>query len=89
MKPRIQRSGSIGGAAGLMSIQKPYFILTRPRQALPENQNKYTGYPSFITSKLGDLTGMTYVYEIHLEGIPCTTEEQNEIENLLKSGVIL
>ncbi len=89
MKPRIQRSGSIGGAAGLMSIQKPYFILTRPRQALPENQNKYTGYPSFITSKLGDLTGMTYVYEIHLEGIPCTTEEQDEIENLLKSGVIL
>lgn len=89
MKPRIQRSGSIGGSAGLMSIQTPYFILTRPRQALPTDQNKYTGYPSFITSKLGDLSGMTYVYEIHLEGIPCTTEEQTEIENLLKSGVIL
>lgn len=89
MKPTVQKSGTMAAGSGMLAIQKPYLILTRPRQALPENQNKYTGYPSFITATLGDLTGMTYVYEIHLENIDCTQAEQAEIETLLKNGVIL
>ena len=89
MKPTVQKSGTMAAGSGLLAIQKPYLILTRPRQALPENQNKYTGYPSFITAMLGDLTGMTYVYEIHLENVNCTQAEQAEIETLLKNGVIL
>lgn len=89
MKPTVQKSGTMAAGSGMLAIQKPYLILTRPRQALPENQNKYTGYPSFITATLGDLTGMTYVYEIHLENVDCTQAEQAEIETLLKNGVIL
>lgn len=89
MKPTVQKSGTMAAGSGMLAIQKPYLILTRPRQALPENQNRYTGYPSFITATLGDLTGMTYVYEIHLENIDCTQAEQAEIETLLKNGVIL
>lgn len=89
MKPTVQKSGTMAAGSGMLAIQKPYLILTRPRQALPENQNKYTGYPSFITATLGDLTGMTYVYEIHLDNIDCTQAEQAEIETLLKNGVIL
>lgn len=89
MKPTVQKSGTMAAGSGMLAIQKPYLILTRPRQALPENQNKYTGYPSFITATLGDLTGMTYVYEIHLENVDCTQAEQTEIETLLKNGVIL
>lgn len=88
MKPYIDKSGSIGGNAGMLGVQYPYMIITRPRQALPENQNHYTGYPSFITSVLGDLSGMTYVDHVHLENIPCTSAEQSEIESLLKGGVI-
>lgn len=89
IKPAIERSGAIGGAAGLLAIQKPYLILTRPRQAHPENQNKYTGFPSFMTRELGLCSGWTIVKEIHLEDIPCTSEEMIEIDNLLKEGVIL
>lgn len=89
MKPQIERSGSMGGTAGMMGIQTPYLILTRPRQALPDEQNQYTGYPSYITSTLGDLTGWTTVSDIHLEGVPCTEGEASEIINILKSGVIL
>lgn len=89
MKPQVERSGSMGGTAGMMGIQVPYLILTRPRQALPDEQNQYTGYPSYITSTLGDLTGWTTVSEIHLEGVPCTEGEAEEIVNILKSGVIL
>lgn len=89
MKPTVMKSGSLAGGAGFLSQQKPYMIITRPRQALPENQNQYTGYPSWITLPLAGVTGLTHVAEIHLEGIPCTTDEQKEIETLLKNGVIL
>lgn len=88
MKPTVEKSGSLGGMAGMLAIQKPYLILTRPRQALPKDQNKFSGYPSFINKKLGSVTGYTEVESIHLEGIQATDSELAEIENLLKSGVI-
>lgn len=87
-KPTVERSGAMSSTGGLLGIQKPYLILTRPKQALPENQNKYTGYPSFITMKLSDCTGYTEIDSVHLENMTCTDEEAMEIENLLKSGVI-
>lgn len=88
LKPSIGRSGAIGGAAGMLATQTPYLIFTRPRVAHPEEQNKYMGYPSFMTRTLGSLTGFTQVQAIHLEGIPCTTSELAEIESLLEGGVI-
>lgn len=88
IKPSIERSGAIGGAAGMLATQMPYLVFTRPRIAHPEDQNKYTGYPSFMTKKLSELSGFTQVQAIHLEGIPCTANELAEIDALLKSGVI-
>ena len=88
MKPSVERSGSISGTGGLMAIQKPYIILTRPNQALPVNQNAYTGYPSFITENLGSLFGYTEIANINLQGVPGTDEELSEIVDLLKGGVI-
>ena len=89
MKPSIEKSGSLGGVGGMLAIQKPYLILTRPKQALPVNQNKYTGYPSFITFVLSDLVGYTEIEQIHLENVPATSAELDEIIKLLKGGVIL
>lgn len=88
MKPNIEKSGSMGGMGGMMGIQKPYLILTRPRQALPDGQCNYMGYPSFLTVLLDDLEGYTEVESIHLEKINATQQELTEIEGLLKSGVI-
>lgn len=88
MKPSVEKSGSLSGTGGMMGVQTPYLILTRPRQALPARQNAYTGYPSFITSNLGTLTGYTEVEEIHLENVPATSGELAEIVSLLKGGVI-
>lgn len=88
LKPAIERSGAIGSAGSLLSVRSPYLILTRPRMARPESQNVYTGYPSFITETLGDLKGWTIVQAIHLDNIPCTADEMNEIDELLKGGVI-
>lgn len=83
------RSGAIGGTSGFMSCLTPYLIVTRPRQALPDEQSVYTGYPSFMRSVLATLEGYTEIEEIHLENVPATDGELSEIENLLKSGVIL
>lgn len=88
-KPTMERSGSMSGTGGMMATQYPYLILTRPRQALPELQNKFSGYPSFISSYLSDLSGYTEVYSVHLEGISATGAELSEIEQILKGGVIL
>lgn len=89
MKPNIARSGAIGNMAGQLAIQTPYIILSRPRQCLPAYQNTYKGYPANITSTLGSLSGFTVVDSIHLENIPCTLDEQNEIDKFLKTGVII
>jgi hypothetical protein len=88
MKPNIEKSGAMAGTGGMMSIQTPYLILTRPRQAVPANQNEFTGYPAFITKRLGDLSGYTEIESIHLENVPATEQEYSEIVSLLKGGVI-
>lgn len=88
MKEEISHTGNLIGSAGLMGIQKPYLIITRPRQVIPANQNSYTGYPSFMTESLGSLSGYTEVEQCHLEHVPATGEELAEIEQLLKEGVL-
>ena len=89
VKPNIEKSGAMSGTGGLMGVQKPYFIFTRPKQALPERQNTYTGYPSFVTSTLSDCEGYTEISEIHLQNMSCTGDEAAEIETLLRAGVII
>ena len=89
MKPNVEKSGSMGGMGGMLGVQTPYLILTRPRQALPAYQNRFSGYPSFITRQLSDISGYTEIESIHLDGIPATEQELSEIESLLKGGVIL
>lgn len=89
LKPDVEKSGSMGGMGGMLGVQTPYIILTRPRQALPEKQNTFTGYPAFITKKLSECKGYTEVESIHLENVPATQNEIDEITELLKSGVII
>lgn len=88
-KPTIEHSGNMGGMGGLMGIKRPYVIVERPVQAVPGYQNSIIGYPSFVYKSISDLHGYTEFEQIHLEGLPCTSEELDEIENILLTGVIL
>ena len=89
-KNHVQRSGDVAGSPGVMSEFVPYIIYHRPKQSLASGYNRYKGYPSNITSILGDLTGYTEVEHIHLTGISGATDtEMREIEELLKGGVII
>ena len=88
LKPSVSRSGSLGGSGGFIAKQTPYIIRTVPNLVIPADQNKFIGYPSFVTTSLGNLTGYNEISSIHLEGIPATGNELSEIETLLKGGVI-
>ena len=88
-KPSFSHSGSMGGSGGMLGVQTPYLIIERPRQSMPEGMNKYCGFPSNINYKLYDLEGYTQIEYIHLENVPATGAELDEIEGLLRTGVIL
>ena len=89
-KVRTGRGSELTGANSLMDDFVPYIILHRPVQSLAKNYNKFKGYPSNITAVLENLRGYTEVEHVHLQDIPnATSAEMEEIESLLKSGVIL
>lgn len=89
-KTHVQRSGNISGAVGLLDDFIPYLIIHRPVQSLAQNFNMQKGYPSNITATLSSLRGYTEVEYVHLTGISGATDtELQEIESLLKEGVII
>ena len=89
-KNHVQRTGDLAGSSGLMGEFVPYVIMHKPVQSLAKNYNRFKGYPANITSRLGALTGYTEVEHIHLSSIPQATDaELNEIERLLKEGVVI
>lgn len=87
LKPNVEKSGSMSGTGGMLGVQTPYLIVTRPLQAIPYRQNEYMGYPSFITVDIAELSGYTEFEHIHLENVIATDDEIQEIEQLLKTGV--
>lgn len=89
IRPSFPHSGVVTANSGLLSIKTPYLILERPRQATPKDINHYTGFPSYVTSRLSDLSGYTKISDIHLENVPASDDELSEIETLLRNGVIL
>ena len=89
MKPSIEKSGAMCGGGGMLGVQTPYITFNFPRQCLPKGQNTLIGYPSYITSTLGELSGYTIVDDLHLMIDTATNQEKDEIEELLKGGVIL
>ena len=85
----VKRTGSLSSSAGFMGIKKPYIILSRPIQSLPENYNSFHGYVSNITMKLKDCEGYTQVDSIHIDNVPCMEEEKTRLLQILKEGIII
>ena len=84
----VRRAGNLSATSGFMGIKKPYLILSRPIQSMPSDYNTFRGYVSNITLALSECSGYTKVAEIHLESIPATSAELDELETILKAGVI-
>lgn len=86
-KVNTPHGGQCASTAGFLSIQKPYLIITRPAQCLPEDNAAYQGYPAYITETVGNLSGFIKISEAHFDGFTCTDGELKEIDRLLKEGV--
>lgn len=84
-----KQSGQMGANAGALGIRIPYLIITHPVSYDAQQYNTQYGYPLNQTISLDSVTGYTRVKDIHLAGIPCTDDELEMIERLLKDGVII
>lgn len=85
----VRRAGNLSATSGFMGIKKPYLILSRPIQSLPENYNSFHGYVSNVTMKLKDCKGYTQIDSIHIDNVPCMEEEKTRLLQILKEGIII
>lgn len=85
----VSRSSSISGNAGIMGDYQPFIIVTRPISDKPSTFAANLGQTYNKSARIGDLSGFTIVEEAHIEGMPATDVEKQEIERLLKEGVIV
>lgn len=86
---QTQRTGSISANTGLLGEMKPYVLVTRPISVVADQYKSLIGQPYQLDGTLGSQTGFVKVREVHLDGITATEAEKNEIEQMLKEGVIL
>lgn len=91
IKPTITHTGPVTGQVGIMGIQTPYITIKRPRQCVSGQQGEYVGFPLWATRTVGEMVGKGYTEyaSIHVESIPLTSDELNELESILKGGAIL
>lgn len=86
----VSHSGTLGANAGAMGVKKPYLIITRKVAYDAAGYNQFYGYPANKTVVLGACRGFTRVKSVHIESIPiATSDEKQQIEALLKQGVII
>lgn len=85
----IERSGNFSANSGALGIKKPYLIISRKTPYDADNYNDYYGYPSNKTVVLNNCKGFTRVKDIYVDIPNATNEEKNEIETMLKNGIII
>ena len=85
----VQKSGSFSGSPGAMGCKKPYLIISRAQEAVPNDFEKYEGKPASKTVRVGDCDGFIKVKSINIDNVPATYGELDQIVALLKTGVIL
>ena len=88
-KPAYGRSGSLGSAAGYLSYRRPFLVRKSPINTTAKNLAQESGYISNKGQKIGDYSGFTKCAAVVLDGITATKSEIEEIETLLKEGVII
>lgn len=83
----ISHSGNLSANAGIMGNRYPQLILTNRNRYDAAAYNTIYGYPANKTVYLGNCSGYTKVKAIQLQTF-ATRDEKDEIERLLKEGVI-
>lgn len=86
----VQHSGGFTGCTGAMGGKKPYLIISRPQTELNGHEPHMSGFPSNDYITLSDRSGFVKCKHVHVTGIDnATANEKDEIERLLKQGVMI
>lgn len=91
-KPTYQRTGSMSSAAGLMGVQTPYLIFTKPNYIQAANFREIKGYTSNLQCTIGEQSGFinASVENEKLEGFGSATDREKEmIKNTLAAGIYI
>lgn len=87
-KTQVQHSGQFSGCSGAMGGKKPYLIISRPQTRTPQRVAEYEGIPTNSIHQLINCNGFTKVKDVHIMSKTAYDNEIQEIESLLKTGVI-
>ena len=88
-KPSVSRSGAVSGTTSLFAVKRPYLIIESPSYwDFDGDFAEVKGWPYGTYIEFSRLKGYAVIEACHLHGITATVGEINEIETLLKMGVI-
>ena len=85
--PTVQFSSGSGSVNGMIGCKTAFIVIEQPIEKVAAQQNKYIGKPSFMRKQLSSCTGFTKCMNVHLDKVPCTSTERDEIERALLNGV--
>lgn len=85
----VDRGGSLAGNTGITGHLQAYVILHSPALALPGSFREIKGYKSNLTRQLALCQGFTKVSAVNLAVPGANAAELEEIETLLKTGVLI
>lgn len=87
--PGSSSSSSYQGSPGILGNLQPCLKIISNKSPIPEAYKEINGYPTNVSTELSACSGYTVVSECHLENMGnATADEIEEIESLLKSGVV-
>ena len=89
MHPDVTYHSGGGGVTGWIGNQEPYIRIEEPIPKIGNDQKSFVGLPTYMTKRIGNCNGFTKVIDAHLKNIPCTSAEQDQINSLLKNGIII
>ncbi len=80
---------SLSSNSGFLGINTPYIIISRNHHYIDPQYGKQIGYYSDMSYNIGQLSGYSKFKSVRISSNKATSEELIDIENKLKSGVIL
>ena len=85
----VQHAGNMSANTGLLGIQSAYLIFSRPIVAVPKTMKHDVGMFSHISDKIKNIKGFVKVRAAHIEGLAGTNDEKDELERILKTGIVV
>ena len=87
--PQISNGGGMGGNSGMCGSMGAYLIITRAIPDIPDGYKAYKGVETNDNVVLNTLSGYVELDDYELSCPNITETEQDELNGLLKSGIII